>query len=465
MSTDWQQLLRRIVGFAFLLCVAATAGLAARKTITNLWLARTEKTAEQGKPAPDFDLKTLDEKNTGLKDFKDENLFIYFWADWCSACKSHLQDVEKMYKDSGFPAKVISIALDSDKRKIEDIVRERNLSFPILMDEDSATGAAYGIEAFPSVALIDKKGVLIFIHSGTGGNLRDEVERALSAGGAKTYNTDYKSAEFHRNEGDSLRDEKKYLEAMREYEMALEEDPNDEKSWHRMGHAAMEMGDYAAAKKAFSKLAELNPSHPCGKYSLAKISFDLGDYPNALRYSREMVEANPKNKATLAMSRIIEATAGAKPESDRHCRIGLKFQKEEKWMEAEREFRAALDIDPSHLGALLQLGFVLVEQNKRTEAREPLEKFLQIVPGYLSVYQNLAYVYFKSDEYEKCKKTCRAGLKLYPEDRYLKDLLNDAEVQLKKEKIAGKAADRETGPLNINKPSSNNSPTPGYKNY
>lgn len=47
-----------------------------------------------------------------------------------------------------------------------EFVKEHGVTYPTLMDVDGKLSATYEVSAFPTIALIDKKGVLRYLQSG-----------------------------------------------------------------------------------------------------------------------------------------------------------------------------------------------------------------------------------------------------------------------------------------------------------
>ena len=64
-------------------------------SVIALGFTSLKEPAVVGKPAPDFQVITLDGKKLTLADFKDQVLVINFWATWCAPCKRELPLLDK----------------------------------------------------------------------------------------------------------------------------------------------------------------------------------------------------------------------------------------------------------------------------------------------------------------------------------------------------------------------------------
>jgi hypothetical protein len=53
-----------------------------------------------GKPAPDFDLQSLDGRKVSLADYRDRTLAVTFWASWCAPCRMELPVLTKFYQQT-----------------------------------------------------------------------------------------------------------------------------------------------------------------------------------------------------------------------------------------------------------------------------------------------------------------------------------------------------------------------------
>ena len=113
--------------------------------------------------APDFTLKTLDDKEVKLSDYRGKIVILNFWATWCPPCKEEIPQMEKYYKtqakDEGVEILAVNLTnSDKDKGYIRDFVKSHEMTFPVLLDENGEVQKQYEIMTIPTTFFIDKNG-------------------------------------------------------------------------------------------------------------------------------------------------------------------------------------------------------------------------------------------------------------------------------------------------------------------
>jgi peroxiredoxin len=120
-----------------------------------------------GKEAPDFVLKTMDRGNLRLSEFRGQVVLINFWATWCGACRQAmpgLNDIYDKYQRAGLV--MLSVNLDDESHRAMSMARSLNIKFPVLLDDRKQVGPLYQVETMPLTVLIDREGVVRFVHVG-----------------------------------------------------------------------------------------------------------------------------------------------------------------------------------------------------------------------------------------------------------------------------------------------------------
>jgi|GEM_PF-2182510 len=131
-----------------------------------------------GKNAPDFTLESIFGKTISLKDFQGKIILLDFFATWCGPCRMEMQYLKKVYneyKEKDFI--IISIDLYEDIEKVKKFVNENDIEWIVVIDKDGIATRNYLIEAIPTLFLIDKNGIVRFVHVGVtdDSSLRDEI--------------------------------------------------------------------------------------------------------------------------------------------------------------------------------------------------------------------------------------------------------------------------------------------------
>lgn len=116
--------------------------------------------------ALDFNLYDQYGKEHKLSDYKGKTIFLNFWATWCPPCRQEMPYIEELYKEYNKNNNDIvilgisspNLGREGNKEYIEEFLKEEGYTFPVLFDEGGSLVYQYGINAFPSTFIIDKKG-------------------------------------------------------------------------------------------------------------------------------------------------------------------------------------------------------------------------------------------------------------------------------------------------------------------
>ena len=155
----------------------------------SLFAAKTNKNEDV--KVPNIVLQDQYGKKHNLADYKGKVVVINFWATWCGYCVREMPDFEKVYKEFGSNSKdviIIGIAgpisklnannVDVPKEEIIAFLKNKKITYPTLMDETGKTFADYGVRAFPTTYVINKKGFLEGYVSGA--ITADQLKKAIN---------------------------------------------------------------------------------------------------------------------------------------------------------------------------------------------------------------------------------------------------------------------------------------------
>jgi peroxiredoxin len=119
-----------------------------------------------GKSAPDFALQASVGANVRLSEYRGQPVVLSFWSSQCSTCAAQLAALNRYYgtyRSSGLV--VLAVGVDDDPQRAQDYARAHATAFPLLLDPAKSVSRAYAIERLPTTVLIDRSGVVRFVHS------------------------------------------------------------------------------------------------------------------------------------------------------------------------------------------------------------------------------------------------------------------------------------------------------------
>ena len=109
-----------------------------------------------------FTLPLLSGGTASLSAYKGKVVFLNFWATWCPPCQEEMPSMEKLYqrlKSQGL--EILAVDLGEDSGTVQQFIRDRSYTFPVLLDMDNKVGSLYGIRSIPSTFIIDREGKII----------------------------------------------------------------------------------------------------------------------------------------------------------------------------------------------------------------------------------------------------------------------------------------------------------------
>lgn len=118
-----------------------------------------------------------------LKNLRGRVVLIEFWTFGCLNCRNTLPFVKSWhdrYRDKGLTVIGVHSPEFAEERIVENLRREVDslgITYPVLADNDYQTWNAYGVEAWPTVFLLDKQGRIRWKRVGEGDY--DETERLI----------------------------------------------------------------------------------------------------------------------------------------------------------------------------------------------------------------------------------------------------------------------------------------------
>ncbi len=118
--------------------------------------------AENGKPAPDFQLTDLGGTVHKLSDLRGKVVVLNFWATWCPECLSEIDSLSsfaEQYRKKG--AVVLSISMDKSEWALKDFLQGHPVKFPVMVDpEGDVYVRKYSIRGLPATIIVDRQGNL-----------------------------------------------------------------------------------------------------------------------------------------------------------------------------------------------------------------------------------------------------------------------------------------------------------------
>lgn len=132
--------------------------------------------------ALNFQVESLEKKGEmrKLKDFKGKVVLLDFWATWCGPCREYVPHVEKLHAEYAAKGLEVVAVTNEERPIVEKFEKKWKHKYPVYLDYINSTNLAYGVSAYPTMVVIDRKGKIILAEIGPNPeDVRAAIEKAL----------------------------------------------------------------------------------------------------------------------------------------------------------------------------------------------------------------------------------------------------------------------------------------------
>jgi len=140
-----------------------------------------------GDRAPEIGLNDLNGHRVSMASLRGHVVIVDTWASWCGPCAAEFPVLERLYSQfRGQGLVIVGVSADNDASNVRTFLSRHHASFPIVHDASHAVIPRYAPPTMPSSYVIDKRGIVRFVHRGFEANrdtaaLQREVTQLLRA--------------------------------------------------------------------------------------------------------------------------------------------------------------------------------------------------------------------------------------------------------------------------------------------
>jgi cytochrome c biogenesis protein CcmG/thiol:disulfide interchange protein DsbE len=115
-----------------------------------------------GQKAPPFSLRPVGGgPPMTLESLRGRPVVVNFWATWCMPCLQEHPDLQAAARRFGDQAVFLGVVYEDQESAVAQFLARYPSAYPALMDPETRTAIAYGVQGVPETYFIDPQGVIV----------------------------------------------------------------------------------------------------------------------------------------------------------------------------------------------------------------------------------------------------------------------------------------------------------------
>ncbi len=117
--------------------------------------------------------------NLSSESAKGKVLIVDFWATYCKPCEKEFPKLQALADRHAGELVVYALSEDENKDGIGAFAKKTGVRFPIGWDDGNIISQRYKLEKMPTSYIVDRKGIIRYVHGGYGEGEGDEIAREV----------------------------------------------------------------------------------------------------------------------------------------------------------------------------------------------------------------------------------------------------------------------------------------------
>lgn len=130
--------------------------------------------------APGLRLASLRHGEIDLRALAGQVVLVNFWATWCPPCIEEIPSLQRLYRRLGPQGlEILAVDVGESVEVMQRFLADKPVDFPVLMDRDGEALRRWGVYAFPTTLVVDRRQRLRYAVFGAFDWSSDEVIETL----------------------------------------------------------------------------------------------------------------------------------------------------------------------------------------------------------------------------------------------------------------------------------------------